>query len=91
MQTPTNSTVNVATDKRVSKLVAKAYRALHRAETTIRLLSAGERGRRLNPADCVKLLNPAERQAYESIVEAMGSLDGGPSWTPFSLDYDLKV
>ena len=81
MQTPTN----VATDKRVSKLVTKAYRALFNAETTVRLLVAGERGRRLNPADCGKLLNPAERQAYKSIVEAMDRLHSGPSWTPFTV------
>ena len=83
MQTLINQ--NVATDKRVSQLVARAYEALYQAETTIRTLAAGERGWRLNPEDCSKLLNPVERQAYESVVEAMESLHGGPSWTPFTV------
>ena len=82
---PSTTNQNVAKNKRVSKLVSKAYEALFKAETTIRTLAAGERGRLLNPADCAKLLNPAERQAYESVVEAMERLHSGPTWTPFTV------
>ena len=67
---------NVATSKRVAKYVTKAYRALHRAETSMHSLSGGEDGR---------IFNPAERQAFDSIVKAMESLHSGPTWTPFTV------
>ncbi len=66
---------NVATDKSVAKPVAKAYEALWNAEAAMHRLSGGESGR---------TFNPAERQAYESIVRAMAHLHGGPTWTPFT-------
>ncbi len=66
---------NVATDKSVAKPVAQAYRALWSAEAAMHRLSGGESGR---------TFNPAERQAFESIVGAMDRLHGGPTWTPFT-------
>ena len=65
---------NVATDKSVAKPVAKAFRALHKAEGEMHTLSGGESGR---------TFNPAERLAYEAIVKAMDSLQNQPTWTPF--------
>ena len=67
---------NVATDKSVAKPVIKAYQALHRAKAAMHNLSGGEDGRPFNPA---------ERQAFESIVKAMESLHSGPTWTPFTV------
>ena len=79
MQTPTNPTVNVATSKRVSKLVTRAYQSLFKAETTMRLLSAGERGWRLDPADCAKLHPPQ----WADVDTLYGRLNGvGAGSTP---------
>ena len=69
---------NVAQDKRVSKLVAKAYQALFSAEAAMHNLSGGESGR---------TFNPAERQAFGSIQGAMNRLHSGPTWTPFTTKY----
>ena len=72
MQTATHHQ-NVATDKRVSKLVAKAYQALFSAEAAMLELSGGEQG-----------FTPAEYNAFESIQGAKIHLHGGDTWTPFT-------
>ena len=65
---------NAATDKRVSKLVAKAYQALFSAEAALLELSGGKQG-----------FTPAEYQAFESIQGAKIHLHSGDSWTPFEV------
>ena len=71
---PSTTNQNVATDKRVSKLVSKAYRALCKAEETMLELSGGKQG-----------FTPAEYQAFESIQGAKIHLHSGDSWTPFEV------
>ena len=65
---------NAATDKRVSKLVAKAYQALFSAEAAMLELSGGRQG-----------FNPAEFDAFEAIQGAKIHLHSGDTWTPFTV------
>lgn len=73
MQTTTQ---NRAKNQQVSKPVAKAFRALHKAEAAMLALSGGEQD-----------FTPAEHQAFESIIGARNSLWSGPTWTPFTINY----
>ena len=65
---------NVATDKRVSKLVAKAYQALFSAEAAMLELSGGQQD-----------FTDAEDNAFESIQGAKIHLHSGDTWTPFTV------
>ena len=75
MQTATHHQ-NVATDKRVSKPVGKAYRALHRAEAAMLDISGGEEG-----------FTHGESLAFKAIRGAMDSLCSTTDWTPFEINY----